>query len=132
MALRVRMRGLEPPRPEGHTDLNRARLPIPPHPPIPESSEPAATIREPESRRYHRAVSTEPIRALLENAFPDAAELHVIDRGGGDHLEVRIAAAAFNGLSRVEQHKLVYAALAEPWDAGSIHELRINTAGTAT
>ena len=28
----VRMRGLEPPRPEGHTDLNRARLPIPPHP----------------------------------------------------------------------------------------------------
>ena len=31
-SLRVRMRGLEPPRPEGHTDLNRARLPIPPHP----------------------------------------------------------------------------------------------------
>src|SRR5580765_503879 len=30
--LRVRMRGLEPPRPIGHTDLNRARLPIPPHP----------------------------------------------------------------------------------------------------
>src|SRR5579872_631492 len=30
--LRVRMRGLEPPRPKGHTDLNRARLPIPPHP----------------------------------------------------------------------------------------------------
>src|SRR5882762_10247965 len=29
---RVRMRGLEPPRPYGHTDLNRARLPIPPHP----------------------------------------------------------------------------------------------------
>ncbi len=26
------MRGLEPPRPYGHTDLNRARLPIPPHP----------------------------------------------------------------------------------------------------
>ena len=28
----MRMRGLEPPRPYGHTDLNRARLPIPPHP----------------------------------------------------------------------------------------------------
>ena len=28
----MRMRGLEPPRPERHTDLNRARLPIPPHP----------------------------------------------------------------------------------------------------
>ena len=28
----VRMRGLEPPRPYGHGDLNAARLPIPPHP----------------------------------------------------------------------------------------------------
>ena len=32
IALPMRMRGLEPPRPYGHTDLNRARLPIPPHP----------------------------------------------------------------------------------------------------
>src|SRR5579884_1462534 len=28
----MRMRGLEPPRARAHTDLNRARLPIPPHP----------------------------------------------------------------------------------------------------
>ena len=28
----MRMKGLEPSRPYGHTDLNRARLPIPPHP----------------------------------------------------------------------------------------------------
>ena len=33
----MRMRGLEPPRPERHTDLNRARLPIPPHPRAPDS-----------------------------------------------------------------------------------------------
>ena len=30
--LAMRMRGLEPPRGFPHTDLNRARLPIPPHP----------------------------------------------------------------------------------------------------
>jgi len=30
--LAMRMRGLEPPRAYAHTDLNRARLPIPPHP----------------------------------------------------------------------------------------------------
>jgi hypothetical protein len=29
---KMRMRGLEPPRSHLHTDLNRARLPIPPHP----------------------------------------------------------------------------------------------------
>ena len=34
----MRMRGLEPPRPERHTDLNRARLPIPPHPRADDSS----------------------------------------------------------------------------------------------
>ena len=34
----MRMRGLEPPRPERHTDLNRARLPIPPHPRAEDSS----------------------------------------------------------------------------------------------
>ena len=38
----MRMRGLEPPRPERHTDLNRARLPIPPHP------------RADDSSRHHR------------------------------------------------------------------------------
>ena len=31
-SLFMRMRGLEPPRAFAHTDLNRARLPIPPHP----------------------------------------------------------------------------------------------------
>ena len=36
--LQMRMRGLEPPRPERHTDLNRARLPIPPHPRADDSS----------------------------------------------------------------------------------------------
>ena len=43
-------------------------------------------------------VSTERLQALLESAFPDAAELRVIDRGGGDHFEVRVTAPAFDGL----------------------------------
>jgi stress-induced morphogen len=77
-------------------------------------------------------VGTEPIRTLLEQAFPGATELKVIDRGGGDHLEVRVTDSVFNDLSRIEQHKLVYSALAEPWASGDIHELRINTKGTAT
>jgi stress-induced morphogen len=76
-------------------------------------------------------VSTDRIQSLLEGAFPDAAEVHVIDRGGGDHLEVRVTAPAFNGLTRIDQHRLIYAALAAPWSEGTIHELRINTKGTA-
>ncbi|HZO97099.1 MAG TPA: BolA/IbaG family iron-sulfur metabolism protein [Gaiellaceae bacterium] len=74
----------------------------------------------------------EKIQELLERAFPQAEELRVIDRtGGGDHFEVVVRDAAFDGLPRIEQHKLVYAALDEPWRQGAIHELRINTKGTA-
>jgi len=75
------------------------------------------------------AVSVERLQALLETAFPDASEVRVIDRGGGDHFEVRVTAPVFAGLTRVAQHRLVYAALSEPWEDGSIHELRINTKG---
>jgi stress-induced morphogen len=81
--------------------------------------------------RYDRGVSaTEPLRALLERAFPDATELDVHDRtGGGDHFHVTVASGRFDGLSLVEQHKLVYDALAEPLADGTIHELRIKTKG---
>jgi stress-induced morphogen len=73
----------------------------------------------------------ERIQELLEGAFPQAQQVRVIDRtGGGDHFEVIVRDAAFDGLSRIEQHKLIYAALDEPWRQGSIHELRINTKGT--
>ena len=70
------------------------------------------------------------MQALLESAFPKAEELLVIDRGGGDHLEVRVIDPVFDGLSLIQQHKLVYEVLDEPWKDGSIHELRINTKGT--
>ncbi len=71
---------------------------------------------------------TEPLEVLLRTAFPDAGELAVEDRtGGGDHFQVTVASGRFAGLSLVEQHRLVYDALAEPLADGSIHELRIRT-----
>ena len=73
----------------------------------------------------------ERLRELLAKAFPDAPELSVEDRtGGGDHFHVRVASARLNGLSLLQQHKLVYEALAEPLADGTIHELRITTRGT--
>jgi stress-induced morphogen len=77
-------------------------------------------------------VATEAVRKLLERAFPDAAELGVVDRTGtGDHFHVSVRSARFDGLSLVEQHRLVYDALADPMADGTIHELRITTKGTA-
>jgi stress-induced morphogen len=77
------------------------------------------------------AVSTQPLQALLESAFPDATELSVEDRtGGGDHFQVTVASPRFGGLSLLEQHRLVNEALSEPLRDGTIHELRIKTKGS--
>ncbi len=76
------------------------------------------------------AMATEPLESLLRQAFPDATELAVHDRtGGGDHFQVIVASPRFEGLSLVDQHRLVYDALAEPLCDGTIHELRIRTKG---
>ena len=76
-------------------------------------------------------VATDTLEALLRGAFPDADELSVADRtGGGDHFQVTVESARFDGLTLVDQHRLVYDALAEPLGDGSIHELRIKTRGT--
>ena len=71
------------------------------------------------------------ILALLDQAFP-GGDVAVEDRtGGGDHFQVTVTSERFNGLSLIEQHKLVNAALATPLADGTIHELRIRTKGTA-
>ena len=76
-------------------------------------------------------MATEPLERLLRQAFPDATELSVTDRtGGGDHFQVVVASSRFQGLGLVDQHRLVYDALAGPLGDGTIHELRIKTRGT--
>ena len=76
------------------------------------------------------AVAT--IRALLEQAFPGGT-VDVLDRtGGGDHFHVTVESPSFDGVSLVEQHRMVNCALAAPLADGTIHELRITTKGTRT
>jgi stress-induced morphogen len=78
-----------------------------------------------------QSMAIDPLRALLEQAFPDAEELNVLDRtGGGDHFHVVVQTDRFDGLSLIDQHRLVYDALAAPLADGTIHELRITTRGT--
>ena len=78
------------------------------------------------------AMATDRLESLLRDAFPHAQELAVEDRTGtGDHFQVVVADARFGGLSLVDQHRLVYDALAGPLADGTIHELRIRTKGTS-
>jgi stress-induced morphogen len=75
---------------------------------------------------------SERLEGLLRTAFPEAEEVAVVDRtGGGDHFHVTVVDGSFGRLSLVDQHRLVYDALAEPLGDGTIHELRITTKGEA-
>ena len=76
--------------------------------------------------------AVERLEGLLRDAFPEATEVSVVDRtGGGDHFQVLVETPRFTGLSLIDQHRLVNAALTEPLADGTIHELRIRTKGTA-
>jgi stress-induced morphogen len=68
------------------------------------------------------------LQTLLGAAFPDAQAVDVVDRtGGGDHFHVTVVSTRFEGISLLEQHRLVNEALADPLRDGTIHELRITT-----
>jgi stress-induced morphogen len=77
-------------------------------------------------------MAVDTIRTLLEQAFPGGT-VDVLDRtGGGDHFHVTVESPSFDGVSLVEQHRMVNRALAAPLADGTIHELRITTKGTET
>ena len=70
--------------------------------------------------------SAEDIRKRIEEAIP-GAHAEVEDyTGGGDHFRATVTAAAFEGRSRLEQHRLVY----DVFDreiGGAIHALALKT-----
>jgi len=67
------------------------------------------------------------IEAMIAAALP-GAEVEVVDEtGAGDHLRATVAAAQFEGLSRLDQHRLVKAAVKERFEDGQIHALSIRT-----
>jgi stress-induced morphogen len=67
------------------------------------------------------------LKAMIEAALP-GAEVAVEDEdGGGQHLRATVKAAQFEGLSRIDQHRLVKAAVKERFDDGQIHALSIRT-----
>jgi stress-induced morphogen len=64
------------------------------------------------------------IKRMIEEALP-GAEVEVIDEGGGDHLRAVVSAPQFEGISRIDQHRLVKNAVRARFDDGSIHALSI-------
>lgn len=73
------------------------------------------------------AISLDEVRLMIEASLPGAQVEVVDDTGTQDHLRATVTAAQFEGLSRIEQHKLVKKAVQTRFDDGSIHALSIKT-----
>jgi stress-induced morphogen len=67
------------------------------------------------------------IEAMIAAALPGASVEVVDESGAGDHLRATVAAPQFEGLSRLDQHRLVKAAVKERFEDGQIHALSIKT-----
>lgn len=66
------------------------------------------------------------IEERLRTAFPDAQIVLDDLTGTKDHYQARIVSASFSGKTPIQQHQLVYAALAEEMK-GPIHALSLKT-----
>jgi stress-induced morphogen len=67
------------------------------------------------------------LKGMIEAALPGATVDVSDETGTGDHLLAVVAAPQFAGLSRIEQHRLVKAAVRERFDDGTIHALSVKT-----
>ena len=70
--------------------------------------------------------SPEHLKERIEAAIPDAA-VEVTDlTGGGDHFRAKVVAPEFAEMSRIEQHRRVYAIFGAEI-GGPIHALSVKT-----
>ncbi len=73
------------------------------------------------------AVDLEELRSMIAAALP-GAEVEVTDEdGSGQHLLAVVRAPQFEGLSRIDQHRLVKAAVKPRFDDGTVHALSVKT-----
>ena len=73
------------------------------------------------------AMDPQAIERMIKEALPDAS-VRIDDlRGDGDHYAAHVTSAAFKGLSRIQQHQLVYRAL-QGRMGNELHALALQTA----
>ena len=70
--------------------------------------------------------STDEVRERIEAALPGAQATVTDLTGGGDHLRAEVVYAGFDGLSRIQQHKLIYDVFGDEI-GGPIHALSLKT-----
>jgi stress-induced morphogen len=70
--------------------------------------------------------TAEDLKSRIEAALPGATAQVEDLTGGGDHFRAEVVSDRFDGLSRIEQHRLVYDVFGNEV-GGAIHALSIKT-----
>jgi stress-induced morphogen len=71
-------------------------------------------------------MSATDIELLIKASFPDA-QVSIRDLAGdGDHYAAQVISEAFRGKTRIQQHQMVYEALAGNM-GGALHALQLTT-----
>jgi stress-induced morphogen len=65
------------------------------------------------------------LKGMIETALPGSTAAVIDETGTGDHLRAEVKAPQFEGLTRINQHRLVKAAVRSRFDDGTIHALTI-------
>jgi stress-induced morphogen len=66
------------------------------------------------------------LQAMIVAAFPDAQVTITDLAGDGDHYAAHVTCESFRGMTRIAQHKAVYAALGGRM-GGELHALQLTT-----
>jgi stress-induced morphogen len=67
----------------------------------------------------------EELKQRIETAIPGATA--DVTSADNVHFQAHVTAAAFEGISRVQQHRMVYAAFAPGELGGDVHALQLKT-----
>jgi stress-induced morphogen len=70
--------------------------------------------------------SADELRERIERALPGARVMVEDTTGGGDHFRAEVVSERFEGLTRIQQHKLIYDVFGDEV-GGAIHALSIRT-----
>jgi stress-induced morphogen len=73
------------------------------------------------------AMTPQDIERLIKTAIPDSQVTITDLAGDGDHYSARVVSRSFVGLTRVQQHQRVYAAMGGRV-GGELHALQLQTA----
>ncbi len=72
-------------------------------------------------------VHSEKVVSSIKKSLPDA-QISIEDlNGGGDHFNVNVTSSLFEGLSKVQQHQMIYKALKDELASEAIHALALKT-----